>query len=113
MTEDQTTAISPLTQTEEPAPLRTLKQVWGHTVPQGELNSVFFIIDESLPGTLVEAFQGSGDFLGAAFTLTPEQANDALEYWRTKTIEAVDEVAARYRAEIAAHPASHLGPPAE
>jgi hypothetical protein len=56
------------------------------------------IIDWSLPSCLVAAVQGHEDFIG--LTVTPAQAQAALEYWRTRMIEAVEQVTARLRAEI-------------
>jgi hypothetical protein len=56
----------------------------------GPLNE-YFIIDQSLPSTVVE--HGVLE-LG----LTLEEVNAALECWRSKMVEAVDTVAADYMA---------------
>jgi hypothetical protein len=82
-------------------PVETLKRVWGHNFPHNCDLDGLFVIDESLPGNLVAAFQGHEDFSG--LTVTQAQANAALEYWRTRIIEGVEEVATRLRAEIATH----------
>jgi hypothetical protein len=79
-------------------PVEILKRVWNHNYPNSDLDELF-VLDESLPSSLVAAFQGHEDFNG--LTVTQAEANAALEYWRTRTIEAVEELATRFQAEIA------------
>jgi len=51
----------------------------------------YFIIDESLPGEVIEEAPKLG--------LTLEEVSAALECWRSKMIKAVDEIMARHMAE--------------
>ena len=80
----------------EEAPSETLRRVWGHVFPhtlERELDHMF-VADESMIGHVVVAFRGDDEyFLGV--TVTRAQANAALEYWRAKKIEVVEQAAAR------------------
>jgi hypothetical protein len=73
----------------EPTPQQIFEYVRRRAFPNSD-DLDEFIIDESLPDSLVEAMYG----------ITAAQALAALEYWRTKTIESVEEIAARYRSSV-------------